>query len=481
MKVILFAIVVHLVSGFGQIEKDAGTSVKAPAPAIAASPGPAVPGLEALHVSFEIENFNYYDLTKVTCPKKVKVKVPKKNGGKAPKNGKTVTSPGDDLAGGIDANANMDKAMKDIHGHTDDIEDRVKDVKVHKDAPQLPFFAKAKEKKVKDAQGKVINEPTLLQVGACAKMPDLTETKSKECTTIMDVLRTAIEETVRGILACMYQESLVKPFGLGPAPAPVALPVGLLPGAPAGVSGLVPLPPQPQLVAVPFGSAAGFLQASAPAPASVGGQAPVMEALEAETPDKAVKIFVTFSPGKEMQGGRSTMVDIAFLDSPNNGVDDVLLVTPFIEVSVKRGLFKEQMNKALKRVTGIKPKLKKVTHGMKVIMPFDVQKCEKHIKSIVGQFSLHYTREQVPRALFNECTNFMTKISFSHDHVLDPMDTMRCRKATAKFTKHWGYGNNTTESDFEDMCHKACEAKYGNGAPTCNLLSGDQLMNQPVF
>jgi len=51
-------------------------SLGAPAPA-AAAPAPA---LEALHINFEIKNFNYYDLTKETCPKKVKFFKKKKAG-----------------------------------------------------------------------------------------------------------------------------------------------------------------------------------------------------------------------------------------------------------------------------------------------------------------------------------------------------------------------------------------------------------------
>merc|ERR1719253_696785 len=79
----------------------------------------------------------------------------------------------------------------------------------------------------------------------------------------------------------------------------------------------------------------------------------------------------------------------------------------------------------------------------KVIEQWDVRKCEKHIKDLVDVFAVHYTREQVPMALYNECTNFMTKLSFSHDYILDPLDTKRCRQATVKFATHWNFEKNT--------------------------------------
>jgi len=193
-----------------------------------------------------------------------------------------------------------------------------------------------------------------------------------------------------------------------------------------------------------------------------------------------VRVFVTFSPGREMDGGRSTIVEIAFLDTPLNGIDDMAMAMPLIEQSLKSGIFHKQVKKALHAVTGIKAKIGKIELGMKMIEAFEVNKCEEHIKGIVTQFGLHYTRNQVPMALYNECTNFMTRMSFSHDYVLDPLDTIRCRKTTAKFAKHWDGGQKAEDTDFADMCVQACEAKYGRNAPRCNLHGGQGLLGSPM-
>lgn len=520
------------------------------APPAAAAPGPAPPSLEALHISFEIKNFNYYDLTKVTCPKKVKVhKAKGKKGPKAKKVGKKgpldpfgglddLTIRADDMQG-----PNVGKAVDEIHDHSENINKQVEEgledsaeaindaevkppevaikpaevkppwpTKGEKKEP--PKFATQAEKDAYYGKGAKKEKPpkfnsqaekdafykkeppkfntqadknayygkSFLQVetGACAAMPDLTETKSTECTTVQDVLTTAIKETVNNVIQCLYLQSQQIVIGApGAAPAPAAdsgeLVYSLpgLPAAPAGVSGLIPLPVQ-----------VAFLQnrIAAPAPAAAPGAAGPGEAGPV-LPE--VKMFVTFSPGQELEGGRSTMVEIAFLDTPSNALNDVAMAIPMVEKALEAGLLKKQIKKAIHAVTGFKPKLHGMGMEMKPIVQWEVGKCESHIKKLVGQFTLHYTRNQVPMALYNECTNFLTKMSFSHDYVLDPQDTVRCRKATAKFAKHWDYGANAEDSDFADMCHQACEAKYGRNAPKCNVASdpsgNGSLLDQPLF
>lgn len=481
MKLILAvvsALVLRVASGSGHIHLiSKKTSSEAPAPGTAAAPGgPAAgppPGLEALHITFELENYNYYDLTKVTCPKKKKLGDAEEEGavGNITK-GKKFKSKVKGKKPGKADDASVNEALKEINGHADNIADQVADI--GQPDGQAP----------KDAAGKPIKS-ALMQTGACAPMPDLVETHSKECTTVMDVLRSAITETIRHVIDCMHSQNIMKPLEeaiAGPSPGPAgALPTGMLPGGPAPAGGLVPLPPQP-----------AFLQrVPSPAPAAAPAPGPAMSVVEVGEPSEEVKIFVTFSPGKEIPlallqqpaaaVGATTIVDIAFLDNPANGVDDVAIAIPYVNAAIDNGFLKKQLRRALKKVTGIKPKIKSLAIETKTIPQYDIEKCEVHIKGIVKQFALHYTREQVPRALFNECTNFMTRMSFSTDHVLDPMDTMRCRKATAKFTKHWEYGENGENSDFEDMCLKACEAKYGRNAPTCNLHTGDKLVGQPLL
>jgi len=168
-------------------------------------------------------------------------------------------------------------------------------------------------------------------------------------------------------------------------------------------------------------------------------------------------------------------------DTPSNGLDDVALSKAIIERALKLGFLKKELKAGLAIVSGIWPKLGKVKVETVAVESWDVPTCEGHVKNIVQQFSHHYTREQVPMAMFNECTNFMTRISFSNDHVLDPVDTLVCRKTTATFAKHWNYGEKAKDEDFQLMCVTACEAKFGKKAPRCHVVTGDKLAGKPML
>jgi len=470
--------------------------VPAPAPAGAPAQAPSGPqALETLQITFQIQNFNYYELTKQTCPEKyIKKSVAKLvNKPKKPvqKEAETAEEPedgGDDTAEPVTedgpgvlpapppgvpkeptpadpkpaGDSDVQSAMEEVHENANDIANQVEDSVGGKDQSSgLPWMEGKKQKY------------NLLQIGTCAVREDIGETTSKECTTIADVLRDAITETVRGIIKCLWEQSLTAGPAPGPAPMP-SLPEGLSPGA--------FLEAKPSKAKKSKGPAPA--PALAPAPADFGPPIP--------------QIFVTFSPGPERKAPhkkvsllslpphtpaptpRSTIVEITFLDTPENAVDDVAAAKPFLEWALSSGMFDQKLEEALQKLTRIPPKIKKVKIDHKhKIEQWDINKCETHIKDIVNEFSHHYTRRQVPVALYNECTNFMTKMSFSHDYVLDPMDTVRCRRATRKFAEKWNHGSNAKEKDFEKMCFHACEAKYGRNAPTCNLHAGDKLLKQP--
>lgn len=486
------AIVFREVYGAGRGLHD---KLQAPGPAPAPAPGPVAapagapasveyapapaaeyPSLEALHITFEIKNFNYFDLTKETCPKKVKV--PKAHAKQpAPKAAKVAAKKAKEAHGLAPLDKQLSKMDKSMgNAKADDLDPNM----TQAEEAQADFAKGAKdavedfgEAVTPDKQEKLPwmkdkkKADSLIQMGlgACAALPDLTEASSpEECTTVMVVLRRAIKETVRGILKCMFENSLSSPAPAAPPPNPDAhLPVLQLPSAPAGAVGLVPLPIQGPAPAPAF-----LAPVPAPSPMPVAGIFP------------DIKIFVTFRPGREMEGGRSTIVEIAFIDAPGTGINDIGIAEPLLNKAVESGVFKTEVKQALHKVTGIKPKLRKIELKMKEVEQWHVDKCEGHLKALVSQFSLHYTREQVPLALYNECTNFMTKMSFSADHIMDPMDTVRCRRATKKFTKKWKFGKNAEDGDFADMCVEACEAKFGRGALRCNVVEGDHLLNQPL-
>jgi len=520
--------------------KPAEKAVEEKAPAPAEKPkekkDDAPPTLETMRIKFEVENFNYYDLTKQTCPEKVQkhkhhkkeklinappapkaeesdaakgievpklpwmdgkqqdkppppsvpgpddVDVPKVDmppppqppkvqiGGKLPwmeKKNKTAPSPPKPAP---PQKVDMAPAIADVHSNSDYISSQIRKglggFGSKDDSVKPPWM----QKKAKAEKAESFLQLDMDRIGACTAA-HVGEAKSLECTTIMDVLRDTIKDTVRGIINCLYQESL-NPVGPSPGPAPA-------PAKPAPVGGLLPSAPAPAGAAFLFAKPAEEKKAakveSAPAPAAGPAPGP------AAPPAPDVEIFVTFSPGKKVGAGRSTIVEITFTDTPKNGMDDVKAAKPFLQNSLGNGIFDKQMERSLRKVTHIKPVVRKEKMDTKDVEQWNTKKCEKHIKAIVDEFTHHYTRQQVPMALYNECTNFMTRMSFSHDYVLDPLDTKRCRRATRKFEKTWNYGKNTKENDFEEMCHNACEAKYGRNAPLCNVDQGDSLLDQPLL
>jgi len=272
---------------------------------------------------------------------------------------------------------------------------------------------------------------------------------TSKCQTFSDILKSTVEKVLRDLLKRAAQQAPASASFPSHGPAP-ALPPQLAsaPGAPAH---LVPLPPQ------------AFLQRSLQAPAPAPGPAAAPSA-----PRTGVGIFVAFKVGKAIEGGKSTIVEVTFTDTPKNGVDDVAMAESLVKGAVDSGAFHKVVQEALHVATCIKPKLGAVKVEKALIKQWDVHKCEGHVSGIAQRFAKHYTPDQVPMALYNECTNFMTKISFSNDHVLDPLDTLACKKTTARFAKRWDEGKVKDEV-FENMCVRACEAKFGKGAPQCNI------------
>lgn len=474
------------VHGRGAVNESSISYVPVPAPA--ASPAAAsAPSIQALHIVFEIMSINYFDLTRKTCPQKVVKKIPKVAKAVATP-GKKSMMPVDPLGHALDhidrsaedfekhgktlkkmkmpkvvpprAEPDVDKGIFEVHGHAKQIEKNLKDA--HEDHKKMLKGPKMPWMKKKEPQA------ALLQAESCMLMKrDLVEAKTMECTTVGDVLREAIKETVRDVLECLFNK--IGHAAPGPAPMPAAPPLGMLPGGPSPAGGVVPLPPMPPGAA--FMQRRGSVGPSpGPAPAPAPGPS-----MMPQVPDP--KIFVTLSPGRELGKGRTVKVEVAFLERPGNGFSaDVALATHLIEHAVEHNIFHKEIQHACQKVTGIKNlKITKPVMTHKKIKQFDIGKCESHIKSIVNQFVLHYTRDQVPMALYNECTNFITKMSFSHDYVLDPDDTARCRQATVKLERKWDYGQSAEDKDFEEICVHACEAKYGKDAPTCNIAHGDGI------
>jgi len=429
----LFVVRAQAYSGQGLKKLTLGSSSPAPAPAGAAPAGPAA-AVAALRVTFEIKNYNYYDLTKETCPKAVQLATSSKEKGK-----KADVTP---AKGAPDFNNALDEISSKVDAFGRDVANGA-GVAAEKsgDKPPPPPWM---EKKAKGASFVETERVCVLEHRSLAAI----HSKSDACKTVMDVFRAAIEEVVRDVIKCTAAKA-------SSAPASAQA------GSPAT---LEPLPPQQQ----------AFLQKVASAPAAAAASAPGAAGI----PDPA--IFITFSPGKEVGSGRSVLVEITFTDKPNNGMDDVAMTKPIIQRSLDNGSLVREVKAALEILTGLIARLGKMTMKTSNVDGWNVSKCKGHIKSLVNTFSHTYTKEQVPMALYNECTTFMTRMSFSNDYVLDRMDTVLCRKTTAKFAKHWNFGEKASGEDFELMCVRSCEAKFGKNAPQCNVEAGDSLAGKPL-
>jgi len=252
------------------------------------------------------------------------------------------------------------------------------------------------------------------------------------------------------------------------------------------------------------------------APPGAPGAAPAPVEFKAD-------VFVQFYPGEERpvvqdgEVGRSTIVKVWLRGAPNTGVFEL---APWIEGVLKRheedGLLEMLLEKRLFDATEIAPKIR----GIKDIrldskQQWSLNTCEFHMKKIMREFSMAYTRRMVPTAIYNECTNFVSEVSFSHDRIFDAHDRIKCRHATVKLSKEWNFGKGkpTTPApeaeeasapapgpaagpgaaspvaagpaplalaskpdiDLKGFCSDVCEIKYGSDAPTCHVTEGKKL------
>lgn len=339
-----------------------------------------------------------------------------------------------------------------------------------------------------EAHGAVDDSPALLQG---AKRSLLQVEALSGGTTVQKKLRDAIEHAVEEIVAAAYGAGPVPAPSMAPAPSagipepvPTGPPVGLLPNTVALVSraaappwGKGP-PPTAQMSSQAPASARSLRAAPAPgfaaSPFASPAPGPAVETVARP------KVHVALFPGKKMQKRHllnsppihaTTILKVTLFERPGNGINDMQGIKQKLKLAVASGELHKSLAAAIHAVTGVKPKLSAIKVTTKMIQQWDIQKCGSHMSMLVKSFTVHYTKRQVPMALYNECTNFMTKFSFSHDYVLDSRDAVRCRKATAKFAKSWKLGDHKDPTQFEPMCQNFCEAKFGDDAPQCQLAA----------
>jgi hypothetical protein len=402
-------------------------------------------------VSFEIHNIDYNDLSEQTCPKK------------------TVShgagSSGVDYDDDTDDDGE-DEGPKDVIDHvmsgTKKLDkDMTKGIKngvdgVREKIPPLPWMEKG--------------GALLQQANACVltrRTLKATRARSKHCETVMEVFRRAIKEVVTDIITCMSitpaEEKKIEEYEL-------ALPPGIAAAPAAATSFKLHKHKKRGL----RHRSTAFLDSSAPAPAPM---APVPQALVGSN----VEIMVSFMPGESIGMGKSIIVDVGVMSLAAGGsVDHLKGFEDLLNKAIASGALAKEIEQALQLITGIAPKIDGFVLKHEKFAPFNMTKCEGHVKSIVKQFAKTYTKERVPMALYNECTNFMTKISFSNDRILDQRDTQACKETTASFAKHWKFGEKAADYDFMFMCRRACQAKFGELAQMCQVPGGPGPAPAPV-
>jgi len=432
-------------------------TAQAPAPAAQApAPAPDTPSMPTTTIETTIENLNYYDLTKEwKDPLGTKMKAMTESIRSATKGkvggGPEADGPIDDSPAGPSSTKGSTGAdpLGEMLGAVDD--------SPAGDSPDGDESA------------------ALVQVG-----------EESRFVTVQAALKKSIETTIAAVLT-------VGPASYLPSPAPAPA-LAVVPEAPVPPQGLLPSAVS-LLHAPPWGNgsppvaqmssqrpAAAFphsLRASpGPAPAGAPGGAPAPGPAMDTT--ARPKVHVGFSPGKKIKKKHlinsppthaATKVKITLYERPGNGFNDMAGITEKLRVAVASGALEAQLSVAIHQVTGVKPKLSAIKVEVAMVKQWDIQKCGGHMSMLVKSFTIHYTKRQVPMALYNECTNFMTKMSFSHDYILDPRDAARCRKATKTFAQRWKLGDNKDPAAFEPMCQRFCEAKFGDDAPQCQLIA----------
>lgn len=440
---------VHLLNAAGGLKHRAShrASHRRAAPA-APSPAPSPSSGDAVEMRFEIYNYDYHDLTEpVMC----------EEGTRTPA---TLSGKAKDMLEGADKEVmeqvsknrdGVEKAVQSASG-MDDIVNQIADHVAGATGAVVDAAADA-HAATGDAINTVADSASAAVGGASLLQQHAAVSKLVECGTVMDHLRERITAALKKVVLEVLGTGAAPSAAPSSSPAPAAAFLGMR--QPNGAS----------------------LQADLIPPAAPATPAALVNTTAED--DLPVKIFVTFYPGSEKAVGdktlTSTIVSVS-LSGEQAALNELNLggleTHELVKLRVGSGLYKG---------TGHYPAMGNITVQGQKVVKWSVAKCEGHMQKIVGQFSLAYTRRMVPMAMYNECTNFLTRMSFSHDHVLDPLDSKRCRKATMHLAEHWQFGSggkakeidvsaNATAKEvtsFADVCYHACELKYGEGAPQC--------------
>jgi len=307
-----------------------------------------------------------------------------------------------------------------------------------------------------------LEKEMLIQLGALDASDKSHREAQSSTSQEQQMKETLFGELVAGVVGKVFDDHLLRDLGPAPGPVPAA--------APKTPSGLAMLN-----------------MVGSPAPGVAASPTAGM------TDSAPVNVFVTFKPGDKykieeetisfLQLGsvaRTTIIQVQITDKPQTGMRLVEQAKASIEKGIADGTLKAELVIQLKKATSLKPRIIFAGQIIKVRMipEWSEVTCESHLEKVVRMFEVAYTRRMVPMALYNECTNFITALSFSHDNIHSPLDKKKCRTASLKFAKRWDFNKakwkyGTTkkheEMDYTTFCHDVCEIRYGDSAPKCNV------------
>lgn len=181
-------------------------------------------------------------------------------------------------------------------------------------------------------------------------------------------------------------------------------------------------------------------------------------------------ISVSYHPGEAHTSatgaslGRSLLVTVIVSD-----FSEAYDPAQVLQSKIMDGTLASSLENAMYETTGLHPKFATMTAKHEKFDQWPIDNCTTHLAGIVKMFSLAYTREEVPMAIYNECTNFMPKLSFSSDLSIGQNDKKRCRQATLEFAKQWNYGKSKVpvKNLLGGFCGNVCKLKYGEHHPSC--------------
>lgn len=461
----------------------------APAAAPSAAPSPEMPGFS---IRFEVANYNYDDLEQAAAYPAKPTPQPLTNSWKDRFPGhrlvpKVADKVRDEVANEFqnrfwgNTGDGIKRIVKAVAHTTEEVADATKET-LHKNTDHVGDTMIAGSRNVRDGvkqladAGHEVTKATIgttqdgvkdattaihEQVTFLAKM-SATSTIDGEAL-VGDVVRQTIHDTVEDLL----EDGLNLELPAGPSPAPVAA----------------------------DSDSASFLEGASQAPQSSDFLAQTQK--KKNVMESQVDIYVQFHPGTmrplklerrlqykkdkdkapEELAGRSTIVEVILTEKMGTTVDELPMLMAIVKHLERTGSLESHLEFALEKVTGLSPDIRGLTSSAEKIKQWSIDSCASHMKKVLHQFIIAYTRRMVPMAIFNECTNYMVELSFSHDAPATKLDRKQCRDATVKFAKAWNFGKgdqtgNVTSAaplDFRTFCSDVCMAKHGTEAPQCHV------------